>query len=215
MAIHPDPRKGPVDRTPPTGRLTVTPTGSDRATTTVTLVGDLEGRRVAIVGSTEHVARSVLESALAAEGAAVVELDGSPVDVVVHLPEPAGEDVALVDTDEATWDEAAEAPARAFLATVQAAHPGLAATGGRLVVVLPDAVRSGVAGRVAVTTGWGAVLALARSAGRRWAADGIRVTTVLHHGDADGPAVVDGVLLLARSSTRFDGATLEVGGGPS
>ena len=25
MTIHPDPRKGPVDRTPPTGRLTVTP----------------------------------------------------------------------------------------------------------------------------------------------------------------------------------------------
>jgi len=24
MATHPDPRKGPVDKTPPTGRLTVT-----------------------------------------------------------------------------------------------------------------------------------------------------------------------------------------------
>ncbi len=26
MVTHPDPRKGPVDRTPPTGRLTVTHT---------------------------------------------------------------------------------------------------------------------------------------------------------------------------------------------
>lgn len=170
---------------------------------------------MAIVGSTAHASRPVLEAALAAEGAALVTLDGAPVDVVVHLPEPVVGDIALLDTDEAAWDAAAEAPARAFLATVQAAHPSLAATRGRLVVVLPRAVLTGSAGLVAATTGWGAVLALARSAGRRWAAGRIRVTTVLHHGGADDTAVTDGVVLLARSSTRFDGAILEVGGGPS
>ena len=33
MATQPESRKGPVDRTPPTGRLTVTPTGRVNETT--------------------------------------------------------------------------------------------------------------------------------------------------------------------------------------
>lgn len=171
--------------------------------------------RVAIVGSTAHAARPVLRAALAGEGASLVDLDCTPVDVVVHLPEPAAGELALMDTDEAAWDAAAEAPVRDFLATLQTAHPGLAAARGRLVVVLPHAVTTGAAGLVAATTGSGAVLALAKSAGRRWATDGIRVTAVLHHGAEGDTAVADGVVLLADPSSRYDGTTLEVGGGPS
>ena len=49
MAIHPDPRKGPVDRTPPTGRLTVTPGGSVRRRSTAEITRD-EAPRARSVG---------------------------------------------------------------------------------------------------------------------------------------------------------------------
>lgn len=169
----------------------------------------LDGRRVAVVGSAAHPARPGLTTALVDAGAGLVALDGSPVDLVVHLPEPPADDLPLLATDEAAWDAAAEAPARAFLATLQAAHPGLAATRGRLVVVLPSAVLGGDAGQVAATTGWGTVRLLATSAARRWARDGVTVTTLTHRREGDEPPLAEAVLLLA--GTRFlHGATVEV-----
>lgn len=189
----------------------------------------LDGRRVVVVGP-EGPARTAVEEALAAAGAQPGELDGSAVALVVHLTALGGEARPLVEVDEAAWEEAAEAPARALLATLQAAHAGLRAGGGRLVVVVPATSLEGAAGLVAETTGWGAVRLLAKSAARRWAADGIAVTVVAprletppdaarsapvlgpeHHGHR---ALAETVLLLAADeAAHLTGATLQVDGG--
>ena len=140
-----------------------------------------------------------VQAALARAGATTVALDGSAVDLVVHVVDHERSDLALVDA-------AAEAPARGLLATLQAAHPGLRAAGGRLVVVLPGAGLTGAAGLVAETTGWEAARLLALSAARRWLADGVTVNVVASSRQA---AVADSVLLLAADeAAHLTGLTL-------
>lgn len=178
----------------------------------------------------EGPARAAVEEVLAGAGAERGELDGSPVALVVHLADTTVAAGPLLDTDEDAWERAAEAPARDLLATLQAAHPGLRAAGGRLVVVVPATALEGAAGLVAETTGWGAVRLLAKSAARRWAADGITVAVVAprldeppdagrtapvlgseHHGHR---ALAETVLLLAADeAAHLTGATLQVDGG--
>jgi NAD(P)-dependent dehydrogenase (short-subunit alcohol dehydrogenase family) len=154
------------------------------------LVATLEGRRVVVVGHDE----AGIEGALVGAGASVVDLDTTPVDLVVHVCDHGRTDLALVDTDEVAWERSAEAPARELLATLQAAHPGLKAAGGRLLVVLPAKGLAGAAGLVAETTGWEAARLLAVSAARRWLADGIAVNVIASGRRA---AVADTVVLLA------------------
>jgi phosphoribosylamine-glycine ligase len=93
-------------------------------------------------------------------------------EVVVQVGWPLRVETDLVDTDEAAWEAAAEAPARELLAALQAAHSSLQATGGRVVVVMAPA------GSVAEATGREAARLLAISARRRWAAEGITVEVV-------------------------------------
>ncbi len=163
----------------------------------------LEGRRVVVVGHDDV----GIEAALIGAGASMVDPDGSPVDLVVHVCGDGRTDLALVDTDEATWEAAAEAPARELLATLQAAHPGLKAAGGRLVVVLPAKALSGAAGLVAETTGGEAARLLALSAARRWLADGITVNVVAPR--RSEAVVSDTVLLLAADeAAHLTGQTL-------
>lgn len=165
----------------------------------------LDDRRVAVVhpgGSPGE----LVEAALSGAGAASVALDGSPVDLVVHVVDHGRTDLAIVDTDEAAWEAAAEAPPRELLATLQAAHPGLRAAGGRLVVVLPGIGLTGAAGLVAETTGWEAARLLAVSASQRWLADGITVNVVA---SSRRGAVADSVLLLAADeAAHLTGVTL-------
>ncbi len=195
----------------------------------------LAGRRAAVVGSSEPPAETIV-AALRRAGARVVEgslddgLIGGELDLVVHIADCRGAERALVDLDEQAWDDAAEAPVRALLATIQAAHAPLRRTGGRLVVVVPSAALEGAAGLVAETTGWEAMRLLAKSAARRWAEHGItvhvvavrlegppdarRTEPVLGADQASADAVADVVVLLAGAeAVPLTGQTLVVDGG--
>lgn len=195
----------------------------------------LAGRRAAVVGSPDPPADAIV-AALRRAGASVVagSLDDGQIDedldLVVHVADCRGAERALVDLDEQAWDAVAEAPARALLATIQAAHPLLRRSGGRLVVVVPSAALEGAAGLVAETTGWETMRLLAKSAARRWAEHGItvhivavridgppdahRTEPVLGSAQAGADAVADVVLLLAAAeAVPLAGQTLVVDGG--
>jgi 3-oxoacyl-[acyl-carrier protein] reductase len=189
----------------------------------------LDGQRAVVVGADGALATAI-RAALAAAGATPGSLDGTPIDVVVHLARGTGATRALVDTDESAWETAAEAPTRALLATLQAAHPGLRARPGRLVVVIPTVALDGAAGLVAQATGWEAVRLLAKSAARRWGEQGIavnivafrptdppdatRATPALGPEHRDDEAVAATVLLLASDeAAHLSGATLQADGG--
>jgi 3-oxoacyl-[acyl-carrier protein] reductase len=195
----------------------------------------LAGRRAAVVGSSDPPADAIV-AALRRAGVQVAAgpLDGGQtdggLDLVVHIADCRGAERALVDLDEQAWDDAAEAPARALLATIQAAHAPLRRSGGRLVVVVPSAAREGAAGLVAETTGWEAMRLLAKSSARRWAEHGIKVhivavriqgppdahrtEPVLGSDHASAEAVADVVVLLAAAgAVALTGQTLLVDGG--
>lgn len=101
----------------------------------------------------------------------------SGVELVVHAPYTSGSAVprALVDLSPADWDRLAEAPVRDGLAALQGAHPLLAATRGRFVLVVPSVAIEGGAGVVPLATAAESLRALAKSAARRWARDGVTV----------------------------------------
>jgi 3-oxoacyl-[acyl-carrier protein] reductase len=160
---------------------------------------------------------TAIEHALMTAGGTRTDVDGGPVDVVVHVADCSGARRALIDVDEDAWDAAAEAPVRALLKTLQRAHPVLVSDRGRLVVVLPAAALEGATGLVAEATGWEAMRVLAKSAARRWVDDGVTVNVVCvpldaHHGDSH--AVADSVVLFARlEAAHLTGATVVVDGG--
>jgi NAD(P)-dependent dehydrogenase (short-subunit alcohol dehydrogenase family) len=195
------------------------------------MTSSLAGTRAAVVGGSDPLVAATV-AALRSAGAQVDvgSLDDGPLDLAVHIADCRGADRALIDLDEQAWDDAAEAPARALLATMQSAHPLLRRPGGRLLVVLPSAALDGAAGLVAETTGWEAMRLLAKSAARRWAEQGIAVhiVGVRLDGPADarrtepvlGPehagtaAVAEVVVLLAAAAAMpLTGQTLIVDGG--
>ncbi|UGQ14317.1 SDR family oxidoreductase [Yinghuangia sp. ASG 101] len=159
----------------------------------------VDGLRRAVVVGTSAVARAVV-AALRADGATVTtaasgaEFAGLAValraggadgpqpgaDVVVHAPHTPGSAVprALVDLTPDAWDRLAEEPVRDGLTALQAAYPLLAPARGRFVLVVPSVAIEGGAGVVASATASEALRALAKSAARRWAPDGVGVHLV-------------------------------------
>ena len=189
----------------------------------------LDGRRAVVVGD-EGSCGPAIRAALAAAGATLGALDGAPIDLVVHVAAGPDHPRPLVEVDEEAWAAAAELPVRALLATLQAAHPGLRAADGRLVVVVPAVALEGAAGLVAEATGWEAVRLLAKSAARRWGQQGITVNVVatrlreppdatrtapsLARTGWDDGAVAAMVLLAASDeAAHLTGATLQADGG--
>ncbi|WP_436786697.1 SDR family oxidoreductase [Yinghuangia sp. YIM S10712] len=154
----------------------------------------------AVVAGTSAVARAVASSLRAVGTTVVVAASGSGlgaavrgtqapgrahspdagVDVVVYAPYTPGSarPRALVDLSPAEWDRLAEEPVRDGLAALQAAYPLLTASRGRFVLVAPSVAIEGGAGVVALATASEALRALAKSAARRWAADGVSVHLV-------------------------------------
>lgn len=79
---------------------------------------------------------------------------------------------AVIGVEE--WDRRADAPIRAALLAIQAAHRHRA----RLIIVSPTVGMEGAAGLVALATASEGVRMLAKSAARRWGPEGIAVNVV-------------------------------------
>lgn len=96
-------------------------------------------------------------------------------EVIVHIqpvdPDPEAP-FATIGAEE--WDRRAEAPIRAALLAIQAAHRHRA----RLIIVSPTVGMEGAAGLVALATASEGVRMLAKSAARRWGPEGIAVNVV-------------------------------------
>jgi NAD(P)-dependent dehydrogenase (short-subunit alcohol dehydrogenase family) len=84
----------------------------------------------------------------------------------------------VVGMDDAEWDRRAEAPMRAALWTAQAAFPHLRQRDGRLILVCPTVAMEGAAGIVPFAAAAEGQRQLAKSAARRWGAEGITVNVV-------------------------------------
>ncbi|MCF2533469.1 SDR family oxidoreductase [Yinghuangia soli] len=148
------------------------------------------GPRGAVVVGPSDVAAAVV-AALRAAGAVVAtaesgaDLAGAAeqaglagqVDLVVHAPYTPGSTApcAVADLAPEEWDRLAEEPVRHGLAALQGAYPLLRATGGSFVLVAPSVAIEGGAGLVPLATASESLRALAKSAARRWARDGIAV----------------------------------------
>ncbi|MDI2128116.1 SDR family oxidoreductase [Yinghuangia seranimata] len=112
--------------------------------------------------------------------AAGIAADG--VELVVYAPYTPGSALprAVVDMSAQEWDRLAEQPVRDGLAALQAAHPLLKAAAerrgeARFVLVAPSVAIEGGAGVVPLATAAESLRALAKSAARRWARDGVAV----------------------------------------
>jgi NAD(P)-dependent dehydrogenase (short-subunit alcohol dehydrogenase family) len=151
--------------------------------------------------------------------------------VHAHVPPDALQPRPLVEIADDEWDDLADAPVRATLVTLQLARGHLQA-GGRMVVVVPAVALVGQDGLVPLCTAGEAQRVLAKSAARRWGADGLTVNIVAADladlgdlaagGTTDsattrGPALptgsgddlVDAIsLLLEPAAARITGATL-------
>jgi NAD(P)-dependent dehydrogenase (short-subunit alcohol dehydrogenase family) len=134
----------------------------------------MEGRVVAVDGP--EPLRSTVVGALESAGATVTAMDGIAVtDAVLILAGPvkAG---SFSETNEAAWDELAEAPPRRLLLQLQQLRQSIAS--GSIVIVVPAVILEGSAGLVAATTGWEAARQLAKSAARRWGHTGLHINIV-------------------------------------
>jgi NAD(P)-dependent dehydrogenase (short-subunit alcohol dehydrogenase family) len=102
------------------------------------------------------------------------------VDTIVHAFFPPGmlDHRAFTAIGDDVWADVVGRSLHAALAVVQATHRTLGGSGGRLVVVLPALSLTGAVGLSHLATAAEGVRLLARSAARRWAADGITVNCV-------------------------------------
>lgn len=164
----------------------------------------LTGRQAVVVAWPGALAER-LRAALDGAGAGVVVIAPPGDDVAAYREVFAGPapDVAVfaaidpawldprpvVGLDEAEWDRRAEAPVRAALWTAQAAYPHLRGRDGRLILVCPTVALEGAAGLVPFASAAEAQRQLAKSAARRWGAEGITVNVVCPAVAALAPAL--------------------------
>lgn len=78
---------------------------------------------------------------------------------------------------EAEWDQSAERSMRAAFISLQQAHRVLA-DGGRVILILPTVVTTGVAELVPLCTAVEAIRVMAKAVARRWGARSITVNTI-------------------------------------
>ena len=121
---------------------------------------------------------AALDSTVAVRGAfADVEARDGDVAMVVHafVPAPALVFADFDAVDDDTWDLVVNRSLQCALAVSQAAHGLLRERGGALVMITPAISLSGALGLSPLVTAAEGVRMLARSAARRWGADGIAV----------------------------------------
>ena len=121
--------------------------------------------------------------------------------------------VSLVDTNETSWEERCEAVVLDALHRAQDAFASFDGKGGRIVFVMPSVSLVGAVGLVPLTTALEGVRALARSAARQWADDGITVNCVV--GDVERREEIAGVVdfLAGEAGGAITGQTIVVDGG--
>jgi NAD(P)-dependent dehydrogenase (short-subunit alcohol dehydrogenase family) len=134
----------------------------------------MEGRVVAVDGP--EPLRSAVIDALESVGATVTAMDGIVSTDAVLILAGATQARPFTDTDEAAWDELAEAPTRRLLLQLQQLRQSSAP--GSIVIVVPAVILEGSAGLVAATAGWEAARQLAKSAARRWGPSGLHINIV-------------------------------------
>ncbi len=144
--------------------------GADEVAAEITALGRRAGA----------VACGFKDSAETTDALARVASSLGPIDLVVHATVAPSDllEVALVDTDEDSWDAHGEAVLRAGLWTAQAARIQMTGRGGTIVFVIPVVAMTGAAGLVPYATAMEGQRALVRSAARQWGAQGIRVNCV-------------------------------------
>jgi 3-oxoacyl-[acyl-carrier protein] reductase len=155
----------------------------------------------AIVGSGPAV--GVIEAAFGRHGLAcrVVanadQIGDADVVVFAHLEPSSLHARPLTQTSDDEWDRAAEAPVRLAIQVAQAAYRRRA----RLIYVCPTVAIEGAAGYSALAGASEAIRALAKSAARRWGAEGITVNVV-------APSLADLVPDAARTDAGRTAASL-------
>lgn len=83
----------------------------------------------------------------------------------------------IASLTEAEWDQAAEYSMRAAFVALQQAYAVLA-DGGRVILILPTVVATGVAGLVPLCTAVETIRVMAKAVARRWGARSITVNTI-------------------------------------
>ena len=178
-----------------------------------------------------------LAAALVARGLAVDDsfAAGTPDAAVVVIGPPTHSSArALVDLDAGEWRASVDDVIAAAMGSLQAAYAALSPDGGSIVVVTPTIAFAGAAGLVPYVTAVEGVRAMAKSAARQWAADGVTVNVVavpiaalapdvasLTHLPAPALGSVDVVaaaaasiaFLIAEASAGITGATVVADGG--
>lgn len=120
-----------------------------------------------------------LTDAAAVEAALGEMCAGAKVDrLVLAAIDPAAFQAAPISSlSEGEWDQAAEWSMRAAFVTLQQAHAVLA-DGGRVILVLPTVVTTGVAGLVPLCSAVEAIRVMAKAVARRWGVRSITVNTI-------------------------------------
>lgn len=98
--------------------------------------------------------------------------------VVLAAIDPSGfRSAPIASLTEAEWDQAAEYSMRAAFVALQQAYAVLA-DGGRVILILPTVVATGVAGLVPLCTAVETIRVMAKAVARRWGARSITVNTI-------------------------------------
>jgi 3-oxoacyl-[acyl-carrier protein] reductase len=142
----------------------------------------------AVLGSSDVVSAAVASSL----GTAVQDIDGSlPLGLggVVIVVGSGARPTPLTSLDESEWHRLAERPMRQTLMALQRSHMSMSGRGGRIVLIVPTIGMSGAADLVPYTTALEGIRAMAKSAARQWAPNGIVVNMIAVPADLLAPAV--------------------------
>ena len=105
--------------------------------------------------------------------------DGNVIDRVVlaAIDPSAFRSASICSLGESEWDQAAEFPMRAAFVVLQQVH-SVIADGGRVILLLPTVVATGVSGLVPLCSAVEAIRVMAKAVARRWGARAITVNTI-------------------------------------
>lgn len=164
--------------------------------------------------------RVVLGSGETISLALATGLDATILDVDGPLPEETEGVVIVVGTANATqpsttstvsgseWCRLAEEPMRRALWALQRARSSMRSRGGSIVLVAPTIGMAGAAGLVPFTTAAEGIRAMAKSAARQWASEGVQINTIAVPMHVFAPALRTSASHLTAAAVEDDDETL-------